>query len=372
MISLSTPELRLRLGEHSIQVLLHPGAIAELPEVLNEHNIDCPAFVVDAAVWNLLRDRLAAVVTRRKGVVVAVTACEADKDLARVGRIAKQASQTTGVVAIGGGTIGNLAGFLAHLLRFGRPLVHVPTTVAAMVDAAISARHSLNTGEHKSVLGVHHAPVAVLADPLLLRSLPPSGWQAGAIEAVKAALIGGEHDAELLAQRFAELSSPTEDAACLTEVLSEAIVLKARLLASDPYENGPALALHYGHTLARALEAYSGYVVKHGPAVATGIMLAARVATALGLLSEGRSRQHHAHAQAACPPAVVSTPDIEALVELMAADPKRRYVRANGVPLVLPTDCGTAHHPDAAETPVTPVNRQLVRDVLADLAHDDR
>jgi 3-dehydroquinate synthase len=358
----------LRVGTHLIDLRLHPGAAADLPSVLDTLGIARPLIVADAALEQLLNAHAGRLLRRSRATVVLMQVSEVGKTLTRVAWLAEQATSADGVIAFGGGTVGNLAGTVAHLLGFGRPLVQVPSTVAAMVDAAISTRHGLNTAANKNGLGVHHPPAAVLIDPSLLASLPAAAWQEGAIEAVKAALIGGGPDAERLARTFVALSRPVSDVGRLTGLLADAIRLKARLLADDPHETGRGLALHYGHTLARAVETHSSYAVRHGPAVAAGMLLAARVAETLGLLTAAQRQRHDAFTKAACPPAPVETCDVDALIGLMAADPKCSAAGEVRLPLVLPAGLGTAHRPTADAAPVTAVERQVAADALTRLA----
>jgi 3-dehydroquinate synthase len=354
----------LRVGAHPIDLRLRPGALADLLTVLDMQGIVRPLIVADDALLQLLDAQVGSILRRVNATVVPMRVSEADKTLHRVAWLAERGADADGVVAIGGGTVGNLAGAAAHLLSFGRPLVQVPSTVAAMVDAAISARHGLNTASNKNGIGVHHPPAAVLVDPLLLASLPAGAWKDGAIEAVKAALIGGGPDAERLARTFATLSRPVSDVDLVAGLLADAIHLKARLIADDPHETGPGMALHYGHTLARAVETHSGYAIRHGPAVSAGMLLAARVAETLGLLTAEQRQRHDACTRAACPPAPVETRDVDALVGLMAADPKRTATSEPQLPLVLPAGLGAAHRPTGAAAPVTAVERKVVADAL--------
>lgn len=360
----------IRLGSHLIDLHLRAGAIDDLPDVLGACRIDRPFVVLDAVLRDRLGLRLERLLARLDAPVAEIQAQETGKTLARVALLAERAGHATGVVAVGGGTIGNLAGALAHVLGFGRPLIHVPSTTVAMIDAAISGRHGLNTAAGKNSVGVWHPPVAVLADPVLLDSLPLPAWRDGAIEAVKAALIAGGPDARHHAKALTALRRPIPDTALLTRLLRAAIELKTRLLEMDPLEAGQALALHYGHTLAQALEARSSYTIRHGPAVAAGMRMAGRVAAALGLLTAGQHHDHDAYVVAACRSASVHPRDVDALVDAMAHDPKRRHVTGERIPLILPAGLGTPHIPAGATVPVTAADRRVVTQALAELANN--
>jgi len=371
MTSPSTPDRSrpIRLGGHTLDLRLRPGALCDLPDVLATHGITRTVLVIDYALRNGLGRPPDALLDGWDTTVVEVKARAADKTLERVAWLADQTGHVDGVVAVGGGTIGNLAGSLAHLPCFGRPLVHVPTTLVAAVDASISARHGLNTVRDKHLVGIHHAPVAVLTDPTLLDSLPAHAWREGAIEAVKAAIISGGPAAEHLAGTLAALAAPDTDMGQLVDRIDTAITLKARLLADDPHETGPALALHYGHTFASALETRSGYAIRHGPAVATGMLLAARLAQTLGLLTAEERALHDTLTMAACPPAPVPYgTGVDALVHLMGVHPKQGRACGDTVPMVLPHGIGAVHYPPGVPIPVTPIDRRHVAEALSALA----
>jgi 3-dehydroquinate synthetase len=359
----------VRIGVHSVDLRVYPGALYDLGDVLREQEVTRPLIVIDSIVHKLLGTRMADVLSGMDVVVTRVTANERSKSLAEVARLAVHASGADGVVAVGGGTTGNLAGVLAHLLGFGVPLVNVATTVTAIVDASISIRHGINVAGRKGELGVFHPPAAIVADPALLDTLPGESWRDGAAEAVKAALIGGGREAAEVARTLTLLASPSPDADSVARLLRSAIGQKLALLRDDAREQGPALALHYGHTLGRALETYSNLTVRHGPSISAGMMFAARVSASLGLLSPAQLAEHCALASAACEAAAIPHGADIALIELMARDPKSCYVVGREFPLVLPMGVGFAHFPDGASTPVTAVGKSLMTAALAKLPH---
>jgi 3-dehydroquinate synthase len=172
------------------------------------------------------------------------------------------------VIAVGGGTVGDLAGFAASVWLRGVALVQVPTTLLAMVDSAIGGKTGVNTSSAKNSIGTFWQPRAVLADTRYLDTLPHEQLEGGWAEVVKYAMTLDPGIAEL------------ED---LAEVVERCVRCKATVVAADEREAGPREVLNYGHTVGHAIEAASGYSVHHGRAVAAGMRAAARISAALGL-----------------------------------------------------------------------------------------
>jgi 3-dehydroquinate synthase len=185
------------------------------------------------------------------------------------------------IVALGGGVVGDTAGLAAALYHRGVAVVQAPTTLLAMVDAAIGGKTAVNLPEGKNLVGAFHQPLAVLADVATLDTLPPREFRSGLGEVAKYALMpeGGRVDEIVAAFAPAVVA---RDPAVLTELVRECAAIKARVVASDPEERSGARArLNYGHTLAHALETAGGYQLLHGEAVAVGLVFAGALAGAL-------------------------------------------------------------------------------------------
>ena len=189
------------------------------------------------------------------------------------------------VVALGGGVVGDLAGFAAATYLRGIPLVMAPTTLLAQVDASVGGKTAVNLPEGKNLVGAFHQPCLVLADTATLATLPDRELRSGLAEAVK---VGAALDRALFAllERDAERLL-ARDPASIGRVVTRCVRLKARLVASDERDvRGRRALLNYGHTVGHALEAATGYRrLRHGEAVAIGIAAAARLAVRLGALS---------------------------------------------------------------------------------------
>ena len=189
------------------------------------------------------------------------------------------------IVALGGGVVGDLAGFVAATLGRGVPWMQVPTTLLAMVDASVGGKTGVNTSAGKNLVGAFHAPAAVLADPLTLGTLPDAEVRAGLAEAVKHGLIADAGYLEWLTAHAAAIASG--DAVVLSELVRRSVEIKARIVSADEHEAGERAVLNAGHTVAHAIEAATAYAIPHGDAVALGLVAEAALAERLGVAEPG-------------------------------------------------------------------------------------
>lgn len=183
------------------------------------------------------------------------------------------------VVALGGGVTGDLAGFLAATWQRGVPVVHMPTSLLAMVDASLGGKTGVDLPAGKNLVGAFHPPRALWADVALLRTLPEREFRAGLAEAVKTAAVLDRALFERLERDATRILA--RDETSLLPVIARCLRLKARLVAADLRDAGPRAILNFGHTVAHALEAASGFRVPHGEAVAVGLVAEARLAERL-------------------------------------------------------------------------------------------
>jgi len=195
-------------------------------------------------------------------------------------------SRRSAVAALGGGVVGDLAGFAAATYARGIPWISVPTTLLAQVDSGIGGKVAVNLPEAKNMIGAFHQPALVVADPASLRTLPERDFRAGLAEVIKAALIG---DAALLAllESSAEkvLERPVD---LLTEVIERAVAVKCSVVAEDERDEGRRRILNLGHTFGHALETATGYRrFSHGEAVAAGLVASLWMSSELGYLEAG-------------------------------------------------------------------------------------
>ncbi|WP_199433171.1 3-dehydroquinate synthase [Qaidamihabitans albus] len=226
------------------------------------------------------------------------------------------------VVALGGGAVTDLAGFVAGTWMRGVRLVNVPTTLLGMVDAAVGGKTGINTDAGKNLVGVFHEPSAVLADLTALETLPPNELVAGMAEVVKAGFIADPRILELIeAEPAASLDTQGD---VLGELVRRSIQVKADVVAADLRESGPREILNYGHTLAHAIERRERYRWRHGAAVSVGLVFAAELARLAGRLDDATADRHAAVLRALGLPTTYDADALPQLLEGMRGDKKTR------------------------------------------------
>jgi shikimate kinase/3-dehydroquinate synthase len=249
------------------------------------------------------------------------------------------------VIALGGGVIGDLAGFAASIVRRGVRLVQVPTTLLAQVDSSVGGKTGINTAQGKNLVGTFHQPSLVLADTGLLATLPAREFRAGYVEAAKYALLGDAAFFAWLEQSWRAVFA--HDAAALATLVSTSVRGKAEIVARDETETGDRALLNLGHTFGHALEAWAGYSQRllHGEAVAIGICLAFRLCREQGLIDDTAVRRLEAHFNAVGLPTRIddipggAPPDANTLIRIMGQDKK---VRDGKITLILVRGIGQA------------------------------
>jgi 3-dehydroquinate synthase len=189
------------------------------------------------------------------------------------------------VVALGGGVVGDVAGFLAATYLRGVPYVQLPTSLLAMIDSSIGGKTGVDVPAGKNLLGAFHQPRLVVADLDLLSSLPPVQLSAGLAEAVKHGVIADAEYFAFLEKEHAAILA--KDPAALERVVRRSVEIKAAVVAEDEREAGRRAILNFGHTVGHAIEATTKFEVLHGEAVAIGMALEARLAEALGIAGKG-------------------------------------------------------------------------------------
>lgn len=255
--------------------------------------------------------------------LIEIPAGEEHKTLATAERVwralaAQQATREDHLVAIGGGVVGDLAGFCAATYQRGIPVVQVPTTLVAQVDSAYGGKTGVDLPEAKNYVGVYHQPAAVIVDPSVLSTLPPAEFAAGYAEVVKTALISGGW----LWEQVSAGESVDE------ELILECARTKLAVVAADERDGGRRQVLNLGHTIGHALETVTGYSrLRHGEAVGLGLLAALRLSGADDL-----REQVSGLLMSAGLPVRIEGVDPDAVVEATTLDKKRTH---DGVPFVL-------------------------------------
>jgi 3-dehydroquinate synthase len=187
------------------------------------------------------------------------------------------------IIALGGGVTGDLAGFAAATFMRGIAWVGVPTSLLAMVDSSLGGKTGCDLPEGKNLIGAFHSPRLVLADPNTLSTLPEEELRSGLGEVVKHGIIADPVLFEMCSQGFATVK------ANLPDIVRRAMAVKIKVIEIDPFERGLRASLNLGHTIGHAIETTSGYRLRHGEAVAIGMVAEARLAERLGIASPGLS-----------------------------------------------------------------------------------
>jgi 3-dehydroquinate synthase len=295
---------QLLTGRHRVAIL-HQPVLTETAEAIRNHMVG-------------------------KGVDahrIEIPDAEAGKDLPVVGFIWEVLGRIgidrkDALVSLGGGAATDVAGFAAATWLRGVSIVHVPTTLLAMVDAAVGGKTGINTEAGKNLVGAFHQPLAVVADLVTLETLPHNEIVAGMAEVVKAGFIADPVILDLIEADPQAALDPKGDV--LRELVVRAIKVKAEVVAADEKESELREILNYGHTLAHAIERRERYQWRHGAAVSVGLVFAAELARLAGRLDDATALRHRTILESIGLPVSYDAEALPQLLEYMAGDKKTR------------------------------------------------
>ena len=352
----------------SYDIVIGRGVLADLPRLLARH---CPAaryaVVTDSHVRGLVAPRVLAAL-RDAGLAVELVAFPAGEShktresWAAVSdeMLALHLGRDAAVVALGGGVVGDLAGFVAATYLRGIPYVQVPTTLLAMIDSSIGGKTGVDVPTGKNLLGAFHQPRLVVADLDTLATLPAAQLVAGLAEAVKHGVIADAEYFEFLERDHEPILA--RDAAALERVVRRSVEIKAAVVSEDEQEAGRRAILNFGHTVAHAIEATCKFEVLHGEAVAIGMACESRMAETLGVASPGTwERVRGALGSYRLPLAPPGAASVDDLVRAMRGDKK---ARAGAIRFALPERVGAMHR-DAKGGWTVAVDEDGIRAALA-------
>jgi 3-dehydroquinate synthase len=229
----------------------------------------------------------------------------------------------TTILALGGGVIGDLAGFVAATYMRGIPFVQLPTTLLAMIDASIGGKTGVDTPVGKNLVGAFHQPRAVIADASVLASLPANHLRSGIAEAVKHGAIADAHYYETVDGMLPSILERRGNE--LQELIARSIEIKASIVRQDEREGGIRRNLNFGHTLGHAIESESGYSLLHGEAIAIGMVLEATLGESLGVTARGTAtRLRDTLQKAGLPVASPKSLDANRILAATRSDKKAR------------------------------------------------
>ena len=231
------------------------------------------------------------------------------------------------IIALGGGVIGDLAGFVAATYMRGIPVVQIPTTLLAMVDASVGGKTAVDTPAGKNTVGAFHPPMLVVIDPATLATLPPRELRAGFAEVIKHGVIADAAELDRvmsLAPRLTSHSFASNDGT-LDSLIERSVRIKATVVAADEREHGQRKVLNFGHTIGHGVESASDYTLLHGEAVAIGMVAEARLAELCGIADDGTaSTVELAVSAIGLPTRIPAGIDAARVLDLMQSDKKRR------------------------------------------------
>ena len=273
-----TTRIEVAASAGAYPVIVGAGTLGTLPQLLESEGLGTQCFIVSSPiVWELHGKPLARALKIRQPILVPDG--ERSKTLQTVGRVYEalikaRADRSAVIVALGGGVIGDMVGFAAATYLRGVRLVQVPTTVMAQVDSAIGGKVGVNHALGKNLIGAFHPPRLVLADPLVLATLPRREFRAGLYEVIKYGVIAAPSLLERMHTHRAAMFN--HEAEALEPIVAESCRIKADVVSRDERESGLRRTLNFGHTIGHALEAVTDYRrFRHGEGVAYGMMAAA-------------------------------------------------------------------------------------------------
>lgn len=288
--------------------------------------------------------------------------------------LAEGAGRDTVVIALGGGVVGDLAGFVAATYLRGIPVIQVPTTLLAMVDASIGGKTGVDTPRGKNLVGAFHQPAAVIVDPVTLSTLPAAHVRAGIAEMIKHGAISDAGYFTLAASWGATLHRAAHRETTMPhehfdwpgpqtlDVIARSVGTKAGVVNADPLEKGRRAILNAGHTVAHALERETGYSLLHGEAVAIGLVTEAELGEAAGITARGTAHTlRSALGSAGLPTTIPAGVVPHRLIEAMRVDKKSR---AGALAFALLSSIGTPAGSDDRGWSIA-LEERLVLDVLS-------
>jgi 3-dehydroquinate synthase len=324
--ALNDPDIfYLPMGERGNAVLLGSGLLETIGPVLRARGLrGTLALIGDSNVIAQHGDRVyqSLMLSGFKVVPLRVSAGEESKTLEMTGVLYEQLVQgglerSGAIVALGGGVIGDLSGFVAATYLRGVPWINCATSLLAMVDASIGGKTGVDLPSGKNLVGAFHPPLLTVSDLTVLRTLPEREFQGGMAEVIKAGIIG---DVEL----FEMIEAGSTD---IQEIIRRSIKVKVDVVREDPFEKGRRAALNLGHTIGHGLEAASQFLLRHGEAIGIGTIAEAKIAEWLGLAQPGLSDRIAAVLERVGLPTRFANQETDTIVQLMRSDKKKQLGR---------------------------------------------
>lgn len=352
---------------HGYEVTIEPGALDQIGEIARAvapaHRF---AIITDTNVGPRYADRVRSSFGEARLSVFTIPAGESHKTRETWATLTDQLlaagfARDSTIIALGGGVIGDLAGFVAATFMRGVPYIQVPTSLLAMIDASVGGKTGVDTPAGKNLVGAFHQPAAVVADTSALATLPEDQLRAGLAEAIKHGVIADDRyfdDIARIAPRVSKVNASGDE---MVALVARSVEIKADVVRRDERESGVRKTLNFGHTIGHAVELCSGFSLLHGQAVAIGMVAESVLAERLGIAKSGTAeRVRDVVRSAGLPDARPSSMSVDAVLDAARGDKK---ARAGNVEYALPTAIGSMAAADRGWS--LPVSDEDVRHVLA-------
>jgi 3-dehydroquinate synthase len=352
---------------HGYRITIAPGAIARVGEIARTvapaHRY---AVITDSNVAPLYAEGVRNALDPSRVTVLAIPAGESAKTRETWAELtdallADGFGRDTTIIALGGGVVGDLAGFVAATFMRGVPYIQVPTSLLAMIDASVGGKTGVDTPAGKNLVGAFHQPAAVIADPAVLATLPIEHRRAGLAEAIKHGVIADAAYFDSVASVAPHLGTLAGSDDRLSALVARSVEIKADVVRHDERESGVRKVLNFGHTIGHAIELCSGFALLHGEAIAIGMVYESALAERLGIAQSGTmARIREVVVAAGLPDARPASISVDAILDAARGDKK---ARAGKVEYALPLAIGSMAGADRGWC--LPVSDGAVREILA-------
>lgn len=319
-------EVKVALGANSYGILVGAGLLGQVGSLLKAKGFAGKLVVItDPTVDRLYGATLRQGLGDFRVATLFIPEGEEQKSLENASRLYQEltdnyAERGTPVLALGGGVIGDLSGFVAATYLRGVPFIQVPTTLVAQVDSSIGGKTAVDYGRLKNRIGAFHQPKLVISDVEALKKLPEKEMANGLAEVIKTAAIRDEDLFKYLEENIDGIKA--RDTKVLEKVVSRCAGIKAEVVEKDEHDLGIRAILNYGHTIGHALETVSGFGIGHGQAVAFGMVIAARISRETGVLDSHNVDRLESLIKRAGLPTAMTGLDVEAMLRAMKHDKK--------------------------------------------------
>jgi 3-dehydroquinate synthase len=342
------------MGQNSYSICIGAGRLADTGQMLKELGCTERAVIItDPMVRNLYGISLKQSLTGTgfKTVILEVPEGEEQKSLESAGRLYNEltefgAERLTPILALGGGVIGDLAGFVAATYMRGVPLVQLPTTLLAQVDSSIGGKVAVNHGQLKNKIGNFYQPRLVIADTTVLQTLPTNELSSGLGEVIKYAVINSNEFFAFLEENI-EAAMALDDKV-LADIVARSAQIKVDVVQKDELDLGTRNVLNFGHTIGHAIETVSDFSIAHGQAVAIGMLGAAGISHEMGILPFNAIIRMRRLLKKTGLMTTLPNVDIKKVIEAMKHDKK---VQGGKIKFVLPRTIGQVFISDEVSLP---------------------